>query len=189
MQNFIKEIEESKESSEEFYQFLIKLCYRKAAKSSDDLSSQNAALIIPLSGQIINPVPNKIPNGVEKFEERIKQRPTKYDFIEHAERGAIYEAARLGIKLEGATMVCPWVACADCSRAIALSGIKKIVTHKQRNEATSLGRDNVTDVVSNRWINPITNGMAILAEKEIEIIQLDFKAGIKILINEKIIEI
>lgn len=185
---FIRDVKGT-ELYQEFMKLLIKNCYRKAANDSDDLSNQNAACLIDCIGVISVPVANMIPPTVEKKEERIKVRPTKYDFIEHAERGAIYDAARKGICLEGATMICPWVACSDCSRAIVLSGIKTVVTHKQRNEMTSLGRDKIVDVTTDRWVKPISNGMIILQEGGVEVIEIDFKAGMKVLINEQLMEV
>jgi len=58
----------------------------------------------------------------ERFE-----RPTKYFWVEHAERNAIYAAARRGESLEGCTLYCNHSPCADCARAIIQSGIKTIV--------------------------------------------------------------
>ena len=56
-------------------------------------------------------------------------RPEKYVWVEHAERNAIYNAARHGIKLEGARLYvnCDLSICADCARAIIQSGIKEVV--------------------------------------------------------------
>ena len=77
----------------------------------------------------------------------------------------------------------------NLSGAIVLSGIKKVVTHKRRNELTSLGRHKVEDVVSDRWITPITNGDIILKEAGIEVVQYDFHAGMLVLVNEQLVEL
>ena len=175
-------------STEDYIKFL-KDCYDIAALQSDDLSNQNAAFVITAKGEFGPIVANKIPNDVVKLDERIKIRPTKYDFIEHAERGAIYAAAREGLCTRDAILICPWFACAECSRAIKCSGIRKVVGHKQRNELTSYGREKVVDTVSDRWINPISNGDLILKEGCVETILLDFKAHKKILINEQLLEV
>lgn len=58
------------------------------------------------------------------------ERPKKYAWAEHAERNAIYSAARHGIKLEGATIYVPWFPCTDCMRAIIQSGIGRLVCQK-----------------------------------------------------------
>lgn len=168
---------------------LLRNCYKVASEQSDDLSNQNAACFVLADGTVTDPIPNRLPAGIKKTPERIRTRPTKYDFIEHAERGAVYEAARKGINLEGSTMVCPWIACADCSRAIVLSGVKRVITHKRRNELTSLGRDKIVDTVSDRWVNPISNGEIILMEAGIEVVQYDFHAEMKVLINEQLVEV
>ena len=39
---------------------------------------------------------NTFPKGVKSSKERL-ERPLKYFYIEHAERGAVYEAAKLGV--------------------------------------------------------------------------------------------
>lgn len=73
---------------------------------------------------------NRFPYGVRYLDERW-ERPLKYEYIEHAERNAIYKATRLGIPTEGMCMVAPWAACHDCARAIIQSGIDILLTHKQ----------------------------------------------------------
>lgn len=51
------------------------------------------------------------------------ERPAKYSWTEHAERNAIYNAARLGIGLNGCTAYVNWFPCTDCARAIVQAGI------------------------------------------------------------------
>lgn len=65
---------------------------------------------------------------------------TKYPFVEHAERNAIYNAAKKGISLKGATIYLysekGYYPCSECTRAIIQSGIKKIVMSHAINENT-----------------------------------------------------
>lgn len=63
--------------------------------------------------------------GMEQTEDN-STRPNKYDWIEHAERNAIYDAARKGLALEGTIMHLPGFPCVECARAIAQSGIKTL---------------------------------------------------------------
>ena len=58
------------------------------------------------------------------------QRPTKYRWTEHAERNAIYNAARIGMGLKGCTMYVTHVPCADCARAIVQVGIREVVVDR-----------------------------------------------------------
>ena len=102
----------------------------KLAKGSPDPSTQNGAVIVR-DGEILGTGCNTFPRGVEPLPERLsKIDDEKYFWLEHAERMAIYAAARVGNKLLGATMYCPFFACADCGRAIVETGIKYIVGHK-----------------------------------------------------------
>lgn len=84
---------------------------------------------------------NGFPRGVNDDVEERHQRPAKYKFTEHAERNAIYNAARHGIKLEGATIYLPWYPCADCARAIVQSGIKTMVATIPNLEDPRWGED------------------------------------------------
>lgn len=69
---------------------------------------------------------NCFPQGVEVTAARLS-RPHKYTFTEHAERNAIYSAARHGSTTRGATMYLPWYPCADCARAIVQADIAELV--------------------------------------------------------------
>ena len=73
---------------------------------------------------------NGFPRGVEdditKVPERY-ERPLKYKFTEHAERNAIYYAAKVGIPLDGCTLYVDWPSCSECARGIIGSGIKRVV--------------------------------------------------------------
>lgn len=53
--------------------------------------------------------------GVKDLTDRF-ERPTKYSFFEHAERNAIFTAARHGIRTEGATLYVQALPCVDCAR-------------------------------------------------------------------------
>lgn len=84
---------------------------------------------------------NGFPRGVNDDVEERHQRPAKYKFTEHAERNAIYNAARHGIKLEGGTIYIPWYPCADCARAIVQSGIKTMVAGTPNFDDPRWGED------------------------------------------------
>lgn len=101
------------------------------AKGSPDPRTQNGALLV-FSDSILAQACNTYPFGVARSSDRL-ERPLKYQVIEHAERNAIYAAARAGQRTLGATMYCPWAACADCARAIIQAGIYRLVRHADAN--------------------------------------------------------
>ena len=120
---------------------LLICAYEEAYKNSTDPSTQNGAIIV------ISDFPsdnhgarcagsNHFPRGVREVEERW-ERPIKYSYVEHAERNAIFNAARLGLPTEGATMYVPWFACADCARAIIQAGIVEVVGDARTNRMMS----------------------------------------------------
>ena len=76
---------------------------------------------------------NSLPRGVEHFTERL-ERPEKYLWIEHAERNAIYAAAKVGTPLQGCTIYQPLLPCMDCARGIIQAGIVRVVYDLKRQD-------------------------------------------------------
>jgi dCMP deaminase len=70
---------------------------------------------------------NDFPAGVRDLEARHAD-PERLLWIEHAERNAIFAAARAGLSTAGATLVATFHPCADCARAIVQSGITTLHT-------------------------------------------------------------
>src|SRR5690606_16026096 len=98
------------------------------------------------------------PRGVAETAKRW-ERPLKYKFVEHAERGAVYDAARAGISLKGADMYSPWASCCDCARAIAMSDIGRLIRFPHaRNE---------------RWDRSVEIGDTIMREAGVEIVEIE----------------
>lgn len=59
------------------------------------------------------------------------ERPEKYNFFEHAERNAIYNAARIGVSTKSSTMYTNGTPCIDCARAVIQGGIKRLVVSRK----------------------------------------------------------
>ena len=102
----------------------LRRAYQLAEENSPDPSTKVGAIIVHSIGEFYGW--NHTPKGIEID---LTDRVLKYKAIEHAERHAIFNAARHGIALLNTTLVCPWAACADCARAIALSGIARVICH------------------------------------------------------------
>jgi len=102
-----------------------------AAKRSKDESTQCGAVIVGPSNEVRSTGYNSFPRGVVDDIKERQERPEKYDWIEHAERNACYNAARMGVSLMGCTIYQDWLPCADCARAIIQCGISKIVIDSQ----------------------------------------------------------
>ena len=71
-----------------------------------------------------------------------QDRPEKYFWFEHAERNAIYNAARIGVSTLGTTMYMTCgISCADCARAIINSGISKIILRKGKGATNPIWQE------------------------------------------------
>lgn len=75
---------------------------------------------------------NGLPRGVRDDvpERHSRETGAKYIWSSHAERNAIYNAARIGIPLKGCTMYVPWFPCVECAKAIIQSGISELVAYR-----------------------------------------------------------
>ena len=73
---------------------------------------------------------NGFPRGADDDKDERHERPLKYSWTEHAERNAIFKAARKGIALKGGAMYVTYFPCPDCSRGIIQAGITEIIAPK-----------------------------------------------------------
>ena len=71
---------------------------------------------------------NGLPRGIADEVEARHQRPAKYLWAEHAERNAIFDAARRGAALEGGILYSVLFPCAHCARAISQVEISRVVS-------------------------------------------------------------
>ena len=153
----------------------LKYAYGIARGSRDNSTQNGAVLVDPFKGIPVAFGYNDILTscGVLDLASR-RERPTKYLFTEHAERAAIFYAANRGIQTEGAWLYCPWVACADCARAIILAGITRVIGHKHPYMAA---RED--------WDPSIKAGMQMFEEAMVKVDFIEDHLGESILFNGK----
>lgn len=72
---------------------------------------------------------NTFPAGVADHDWR-HDGDGRFVWMEHAERNAIYAAARLGRSLDGAKLTSTFFPCIDCARAIVQTGIRTVTTYE-----------------------------------------------------------
>lgn len=126
------------------------------ASWSKDTNRKVGAVIVA-ENRLISSGYNGFPSGINDEISIRYERPAKYLFTEHAERNAIYSAAKHGIKTEGCTMILEWYPCCDCARAIIQSGIKKVIC-------------STPDFNDDRWGDSFKAASEMFAEANIEII-------------------
>lgn len=96
-------------------------------RKSKDNYTQIGAVIVGNDHEIVSTGYNSFPRGLNDNVKERQERPEKYYWFEHAERNAIYNAARIGVSTKGTTMYLSCgLPCADCARGIINSGITRI---------------------------------------------------------------
>lgn len=134
------------------------LAYLAAAASwSGDHSTRNAARVVHPDyatncGIAVNSVPNEIGRW-ERFKAGLKST-----YVEHAERAALYRAAREGYGTDRAELYALWAACPECARAIVSCGISRVITCAATYSATP-----------QRWRLQVRTGLAILDEAGVDV--------------------
>lgn len=127
------------------------------ARQSKDKSNQNGAILLPVNDEMSTGI-NNFPPGVKFTDDRATTRPTKYRYFEHAERAAVYLAARVGKATYGSTVYCPWASCCDCARSMICAGVANLVVHHERMQMTP-----------ERWIDDVNEALSMLKESGIKI--------------------
>lgn len=123
---------------------------------SKDRSTQVAAVIVNDDNRIVSIGYNGFPNGCNDNIESRHERPAKYMYTEHAERNAIYNAARIGVSTKNCTIYLDWFPCVDCARAIIQSGITHVVCGKP-------------DAPSPRWIKNFAVSLELFQETDVKV--------------------
>jgi dCMP deaminase len=111
------------------------------AQWSKDRSTKVGCVIVGPNREIRSVGYNGFPRGVNDDVEERHQRPAKYLWTEHAERNAIFNAARGHTDLENCTAYVPWFPCMDCARALVQSGIHTVVAFRPNLDDPKWGQD------------------------------------------------
>ena len=108
-------------------EYFINIAEQVKLKSKDN-KTKIGVVIVGKDNEIVSTGYNSFARGINDDVDERQERPEKYFWFEHAERNAIYNAARIGVSTLGTTMYMTCgISCADCARAIINSGISKIV--------------------------------------------------------------
>ena len=112
-------------------EYYLDICKVVAARSKDP-HTQIGCVIAGPAHEIRSTGYNSLPRGIRDDVPERLERPTKYLWMEHAERNAIYNAARCGTPLEGCTLYVEIMPCMDCGRAIVQAGIREVIVSGAR---------------------------------------------------------
>ncbi|MFM0504299.1 dCMP deaminase family protein [Paraburkholderia caffeinilytica] len=128
----------------------------EVAQLSNDRSRKVGCVIVGPDNEIRSTGYNSFPVGIIDSIEKRHERPAKYMWTEHAERNAIYNAAKHGVSINGCKMYLPWFPCIDCSRAIIQAGIVELIAIEP-------------DVRDDRWGSDFSVSLEMLREAGIRL--------------------
>lgn len=97
-----------------------------AGAASPNRIRKVGALLVTADGAQVTGC-NAFPPGVKNLPERAVG-DNRFIWLEHAERWAIFDAAKRGLATDGGTLVSTYFPCTDCARAIIQAGIRTVAT-------------------------------------------------------------
>lgn len=114
-------------SGTNWHRYFFKLAELVSTKSKDQ-STKVGAVIVGTDHEIISTGYNGMPRRVDDNKPERQLRPEKYDWMEHGERNAIYNAARRVLK--GTTLYQMYASppCVQCARGVIQAGIIRVVS-------------------------------------------------------------
>ena len=113
-------------SGHDWHVYFMNMARHIATKSKDE-SVKVGVVIVGPDHEVRSTGYNGFARGVDETDPSRWDRPIKYQWVEHAERNAIYNAARMGTPTKGCTAYLESPPCTDCGRALIQAGIKEIV--------------------------------------------------------------
>lgn len=128
---------------------------KRTALQSKDRSTKLGAVVVGPDREVRATGYNGFPRGIDDEAPERHERPLKYRFTEHAERNAVFNAARVGVSLKGCVLYCAWPPCCDCARAIIQAGIVEVVVESM--------------TVPDRWAEDMTHARVMLSEAGVRI--------------------
>lgn len=85
---------------------------------------------------------NGAPRGSKAdTDDRLATRESRLDWVVHAEANAIANAARSGVTLDGATLICTLMPCMTCAKLIVQSGIDLVLCPAPGEDNARWGRE------------------------------------------------
>ena len=143
----------------EWTEYFLNIAEQVKLKSKDQ-STQIGAVIVGKDKEVLSTGYNSFPRGLDDSLQERQERPEKYFWIEHAERNAIYNAARIGVSLKNSTIyLTSGLPCMDCARGIVNSGIKTVYC---KQVCTTKNRD--------KWDESQKKSLELLKECDIDVI-------------------
>lgn len=137
--------------TEGIHRVYLRQAYMHAQARSQCKHTQNAALVVFPSSGVLAADTNRYACITE-------------DLVEHPELAVIYKCASKGLTTLNTTMYVPFGTCKECASGIILSGVKRVVFHK-----------NMMEIVPDRWKKEFDSGIFLMSKAGIELLAYEGK--------------
>lgn len=128
---------------------------------SKDRSTKVGAVVVGPDHELLSSGFNGFPRGVDDDHPgRDAGRERKYLFTAHAEANAVFQAARHGVRLKGASIYITHPPCAECAKAIIQAGIIEVWYRQPEDPA----------IYQYRWGESFAASSTMFREAEIKVI-------------------
>ena len=155
--------------------YFVSMLYLIAMKSKDQ-KTQNATIIVGPDNEIRSTGYNSFPRGINDNLPERQERPEKYLWIEHGERNAIFNAARVGVSLKGCRAYVSGIPCMDCARGLVQVGVVKVIVHILKDYKSGLWEEHAirtlklfyeAGVIVSKYQGDLITKMAVLRDGEL----------------------
>lgn len=99
----------------------------RIATWSKDPSTKVGCVIVSPEKDVLSMGYNGFPRGIKDDVPERWQRPTKYDFVVHAEENALLNGGKNGTRLAGGILYVTMPPCTHCAGSIVQSGIREVI--------------------------------------------------------------
>ena len=155
--------------------YFVSMLYLIAMKSKDQ-KTQNATIIVGPDNEIRSTGYNSFPRGINDNLPERQERPEKYLWMEHGERNAIFNAARVGVSLKGCRAYVSGIPCMDCARGLVQVGVVKVIVHILKDYKSGLWEEHAirtlklfyeAGVIVSKYQGDLITKMAVLRDGEL----------------------
>ena len=145
-------------------QLYLTMCYLVGMRSRDP-NTHVGSVVVDSDNVLVSTGYNSLPRSIEAGKDDCRlqrENGEKYYWMEHAERNAIYNAARRGTILKGCKLYVPWLPCCDCARAIIQTGISEVIVHLN-------GQDFYEKNTDGKWAESHRRTLEMFAESGVKV--------------------
>lgn len=138
-------------------EYFMKMTFLVAERSKDK-NTHIGAVIVGQDNEIRSTGYNGFPRGIIDDKPERQERPEKYFWFAHAERNAIYNAARMGISVKDCKMYTNGTPCMNCAIAIVQAGIIEVIVDKWWDDNNS-----------GKWLEEANRTKELFKEADVEL--------------------